>query len=167
MSTSTKKVTSTRKSAEAKMPTLNEGQVYVHNKSRGTFHVPLINADPAVREEPIVFELNEVLRMDSALLKQHRFVKCFDGDFLEIFDEEQYSKFLKEAAARKSSETRKQATGNHESGLPNNRTMAIQQIGMIDDADILEALLQVETRASILAAIEERLEEIALNGDIV
>jgi hypothetical protein len=43
--------------------------------------------------------------------------------------------------------------------------MAIQQIGLIDDSDLLEALLEKEDRASIMAAIEERVE--ALQDNLV
>ena len=150
-----------------KVSPLSDGQAYIHNKSRGTFHVPLNNSDPQVREQPIVFELGEVRKVDASLLKQQRFIDCVEGNFLEEFTEVQYTAHIKEEAARKSMATKKEAVGNHESGLPNNRTMAIQQIGMIDDSDILEALLEKETRACILAAIEERLEELATSGDIV
>jgi hypothetical protein len=163
MSTNTKRVS---KVPTVKVPTLSEGQVFIHNKSRGEFHVPLVNGHPNAQEEPIVFELNEVRKVKEDFLKEQRFIDCIEKGFLEVFSEEDYAKHLKEAERAKAAETRKSVAGNHESGLPNNRTMAIQQISMIDDTDLLEALLEKETRASILAAIEERIEELDASNDI-
>lgn len=142
------------------VPTLAEGQVFVHNSSRGTFHVPLKNEDPQVREKPIEFGLDEVRKLDKNLLKEQRFIDCIDAGYLEVFDEARYEAHLKEKARAKAVEAKKTVTGNHESGLPMNRTMAIQQIGLIEDSDLLQALLEKEDRPSIMAAIEERIEEL-------
>jgi hypothetical protein len=142
------------------LPKLAEGQTFVHNCSPGNFHVPLMNPNPKAEEQPIKFELNEVRKLDANLIKEQRFLDSFDAGYLEEFNAEQYEAFLKKQNLRKSNETRKAATGNHKSGLPNNRTMAIQQIQMIDDSDVLQALYDEETRGSIMAAIEERLADL-------
>jgi hypothetical protein len=158
---------STKKSAikVVPVPSLADGQIFVHNSSRGTFHVPLTNESPTAREKPIVFALDEIRKLDEQILKEQRFQDCFDAGYLERFTPAQYEAHLKEKARKKSSEAKSNVIGNHESGLPMNRTMAIQQIGLIDDSDLLEALLEKEDRASIMAAIEERVE--ALQDNLV
>lgn len=156
----------TPKSAKVSIPTLADGQVFIHNASRGTFHVPLKNEDPQVREKPITFGLDEIKKIDAQLTKEQRFLDCFDAGYLEVFTEAQYEAHLKEKAREKAAEAKKQVTGNHESGLPMNRTMAIQQIGLIDDVDLLEALLEKEDRPSVMAAIEERIDDIA-DGNLI
>lgn len=154
-------MSTTKKSTKAvSVPKLAEGQVFVHNSSRGTFHVPLKNEDPQVREKPIEFGLDEIKKLDAGLLKEQRFLDCFDAGYLEVFDDAQYEAHFKEKARKKAADAKKSVTGNHESGLPMNRTMAIQQIGLIEDTDLLQALLEKEDRASIMAAIEERIEEL-------
>jgi len=155
-------------------PTLASGQTFVHNKSRGTFHVPLLNENPDAREKAIAFELDEVKKLEARFLNEQRFIDCVERGFLEVFTEEQYADFLKQRSRDDAKASRnKQTMGVHpESGLPLNKTLALQYINSITDVGLLEKALEAEEnntvagRRSVLAAIEDRIEELNSSDEI-
>ena len=142
-----------------KAPSLEDDQVYIHNTSKGEFHVPLKNYKNP-EEEPIIFTLNEVLKMEKAYTKETRFINAIEKGMLEVFTAEEYAEHLRAEKARKSESARKILKGNYRSGLPNNKNLAVSQISVMTDADELSAILEDEDRPSIMAAIEERIEQL-------